>query len=596
MSKSVFHIGFPKAGSTSLQRQVFADLPGYAYKGLNACADDRVAELYDGLFKKDTLNYNESRIFALAKDVTAEGSCLFSHESGLGTVYSYPDIVIKAQRLHKAFQGNLRIILIVRKQTDILLSQYRDHPFDPHDIFNGKPVSFEKWYRKMDKLRYFRFTDAIYYDRIVQVYDDLFGRENVLVLPMELMNADPASYAQKMGAFLDVDPNVIKPKLGLPAENTGHSSGTNRLRRLRRSIPVSIEFSKILPRPIYQGITEVIKKGAPESVNVSESLKHEIRQRYAASNKKLEERMDMQLEPMGYSTNDGDDEVDTVESEFGKYTGYKNDRVLQQTRKFGAHTRPELSMVLSFLREGDTALDIGAHIGTFSVPTKKAIGASGKLFSFEANPQTAEFLKKNLQDNNADAVVLNKGVSRKAGHLYIPDRANKYKSSGSDFLVEATLGDTATMIEVDLVKVDDAISDKVDFVKIDVEGMEVDVLYSAEKTIDQNRPIIYSEYVEYYIRRAGANPKEFAHFFKSRNYDFFINGSDRNAANDNYLLVKVPGPDFIRGQVDFLMIPRDSARYPKKFTQWYHHAPLKYLWNRFRNILKDLNAKWEIKK
>lgn len=286
----------------------------------------------------------------------------------------------------------------------------------------------------------------------------------------------------------------------------------------------------------------------------------------------------------------------TIESPYGTYTGYENDRAIIQTQKFGAHTRPELSMVLNFIKENDNIIDVGAHIGTFAVPMATKSGKNGKLFAFEANPKTAGLLKKNIADNDIKAHIFNNGVSTKNGSLFIQERKNKYKSSGSDYLVDKLPQNTKNVIEVNLIKIDDVISDNIDFIKIDVEGMEIEVLQSACKTIDKCRPIIYSEYVEFYMKRAGTTPADFEGFFKNKNYHFFINAGNRNAANDEFKLVRVPGTQYIRGQIDFLLIPKESDRYPSEYTEWYKHNLPKFLYCRFRNLLKTIKAKILLKK
>jgi len=282
----------------------------------------------------------------------------------------------------------------------------------------------------------------------------------------------------------------------------------------------------------------------------------------------------------------------TVKSPFGIYTCHDGERIINQIQKYGAHTRPELSMVLSFIKPGDTVLDVGAHIGTFAIPIIKKIGPEGTLLAFEANSDTVELLKKNLSDNNPEAEIFNKGVSHKSGNLYLRDRTNKDSSSLSDYLVESSSQNNKNFVKVELVKVDDIISQPVNLIKIDVEGMELSVLQSAEKTIDNYRPLIYTEYVEYYIKRAGLDLKSFEEFFKKRNYHFFINAGTRNASNDEFTLVKVPGPKYTRGQVDFLMIPQDSNGYPTDYKNWMFCNPFKFLCNRARNILKILKAKF----
>lgn len=290
----------------------------------------------------------------------------------------------------------------------------------------------------------------------------------------------------------------------------------------------------------------------------------------------------------------------TVEALNGTFTCYDNDWIVKEIQACGSFCRPELSMISSFLKSGDTLVDVGAHIGTFCIPLKKQIGEEGRLFAFEANPQTFELLQKNFTDNNVKADAFNKGVSSKKGTLYLkgrnldarnqPGNAQNPLNSGADHLTDIKPQDSEFVTEVELVRIDDVIAGPVHFMKIDVEGMEISVLQSAEKTIDASRPIIYSEYFSYYLKRAGENPKTYEDFFKKRNYHFFTNASSRRASNDEFKLVRIPGPKYIRGQVDFLLIPADSDRYPKNFQDWKTSQPWKFLSNRIRNQLGSIKA------
>lgn len=289
----------------------------------------------------------------------------------------------------------------------------------------------------------------------------------------------------------------------------------------------------------------------------------------------------------------------TVDALNGKFTCYDNDHIMREIQSCGAFSRPELQMILGYIKAGDTVLDIGAHIGTFSVPLKKAIGPDGRLFAFEANPETFKLLMKNIADNNIDVQAINKGVSAQSGTLYLRAknlnaRAGKSEqdapiNSGADYLTAAP-DNSDSAIEIELVKIDDVVTGPVNFIKIDIEGMELSALRSAEKLIDQHRPIIYSEYLDYYIKRAGERPQDYEAFFKLKNYHFFINAKSRVASNDEFELVRIPGPKYIRGQVDFLLIPADSDRYPTQYKNWNTYRTHKFLWSRFRNLLSAIKA------
>lgn len=317
--RPVFHIGFGKAGSTTLQRQIFPHLKGMAYFGMHRFAEggdgmgdssvshstfERLKEFYSLLFKSDGLTFNLERArenLSWISDQAAEDVPLFSHEAGLATIFSHPDVVVKAERLFKLFGRDLRILIIAREQTAILASQYRDHPFDPRNVIVGRPVSFATWVSGMENLRYFRYTDLLYYDRLAEIFDRLFGPENVLVLPLELMGQDPQVFAALLGKFMGVDPREISSRLGQEPLNVGHSGGVNRLRRLRRHLPTEFRFSRLLPKPLYGALIRRLTRGGRDKVIITPEVAKHIRDRYADSNQRLASRTGLDLSALGFS-------------------------------------------------------------------------------------------------------------------------------------------------------------------------------------------------------------------------------------------------------------------------------------------------------
>ncbi|GEM_PF-2357037 len=306
--KAVFHVGFPKSGSTFLQWQCFCHLEEYAYMGIHAAKDNK--PLYDlldrfhtNIFKTDGLNFDYEQAckdLDTIRNLSNQKPSLFSYEYGIGVLFGYPDAITKARRLHEVFGDNIKIIIIVREQKSILVSHYRDHPFEPHDIHRGKPVSFEKWYNLTNNLRYFRATDLVHYTKLINEYDKLFGKENVLVLPMEYMSHNPQDYAQKMGVFLGVDPAVIESHIKKDPVNIGKSAGTNRIRKLRRKFPLPVEFSKILPPWLYKAVINIIQKGGSEKIEISHRLEQTLNKRYGPTNKLLQDRINLPLGDLGY--------------------------------------------------------------------------------------------------------------------------------------------------------------------------------------------------------------------------------------------------------------------------------------------------------
>lgn len=144
----------------------------------------------------------------------------------------------------------------------------------------------------------------------------------------------------------------------------------------------------------------------------------------------------------------------------------------------------------SNLKTGQTAFDIGAHIGLFSVVMARLVGARGHVFSFEPTPQTNEILKETVRLNGCEGIVevSEKAVARATGMATF--YATGAEASNANSLVQTERSRSG--LKVETVSIDDFAASRelsVNCIKIDVEGAELDVLLGAERTFLTDRPV-----------------------------------------------------------------------------------------------------------
>ena len=149
--------------------------------------------------------------------------------------------------------------------------------------------------------------------------------------------------------------------------------------------------------------------------------------------------------------------------------------------------RMALNLINKYLPDGAVILDIGANVGSHTVYWALERQAK-KIYSFEPLGQTFEVLSKNIELNNLQdfVTISNKGLSNE-----------KCKAKVRLFW-EQNVGGTSFMKsadgEHDFVPLDSIdIPEKIDLIKIDVEGHEIEVLEGARDTIYRNKPIIVIE-------------------------------------------------------------------------------------------------------
>ncbi len=142
------------------------------------------------------------------------------------------------------------------------------------------------------------------------------------------------------------------------------------------------------------------------------------------------------------------------------------------------------------LKQGDTVLDIGGHIGLFAVVTARLVGSEGKVYSFEPTPFTRNVLMEVIDLNDCSSIVeiREEAVSSKSGTTVFFDTGDEISNANSLVKTERSKNE----IPITLTSVDEFVKEKgiaVDCLKIDVEGAELDVLVGARATFLEQRPV-----------------------------------------------------------------------------------------------------------
>jgi len=152
--------------------------------------------------------------------------------------------------------------------------------------------------------------------------------------------------------------------------------------------------------------------------------------------------------------------------------------------------------LVDYLRPGMTFFDVGANIGFFSLLAARIVGPFGRVVSFEADPEIAERLAKNLARNDFHhATVVQKAVWSEPKKIFFvrvdagvsPDRGLGHVATSSY--------DSGNTISVDAVSLDSfrAPGKPPDFIKCDVEGAEAAVFEGANELLREKHPILLVE-------------------------------------------------------------------------------------------------------
>jgi len=211
----------------------------------------------------------------------------------------------------------------------------------------------------------------------------------------------------------------------------------------------------------------------------------------------------------------------------------------------------------SFITPGDSAIDIGAHVGDSTIPIGLACGPEGAVFAFEPNPIVFQTLSKNSILNKSlmniialpfaatqDDCALDFGFSDpwlanggdkssfgwRGGHAFrVPvSGVNPYKLLNQNFSKELQ---------------------NLKYLKIDVEGLDFYVLLQLESLINQYRPFIKFEIAKF---TSAENRKNLWNFFSDKKYTFRLVG------NDGVLFGQEVGEEgfYLKESCDIFCIPK----------------------------------------
>ena len=157
---------------------------------------------------------------------------------------------------------------------------------------------------------------------------------------------------------------------------------------------------------------------------------------------------------------------------------------------YGEYSEGEVDLFRQILRPGDLALDVGANIGVHTIPMARFVGERGSVLAIEPQRPAYQALCGNVALNGLLNVWChNVAVGEAPGTLVVPllDPRKPNNFGG------LALGGEWNGEPVSVIRLDDTPTPACRLIKIDVEGMELQVLRGAANLIERARPILYVE-------------------------------------------------------------------------------------------------------
>jgi hypothetical protein len=183
---SLIHIGFHKTASTYLQLKYFKNIDN-----LQRINDDFKEKDLDKWFFENFININpyefdrDEFLSEFENELTSiyslnhESNLLISDENLSGNIYLGVDSKELMNRLYETF-GKVKILIIIRNQIDFILSAYSNY------ILHGGIKTLKHWITSIETHNGL-ILEKIKYSYLVENYQELFGKENIEVIPYELL-------------------------------------------------------------------------------------------------------------------------------------------------------------------------------------------------------------------------------------------------------------------------------------------------------------------------------------------------------------------------------------------------------------------------
>ena len=156
---------------------------------------------------------------------------------------------------------------------------------------------------------------------------------------------------------------------------------------------------------------------------------------------------------------------------------------------YGEYSESEASMFGHFLKPGMTAVEVGANIGAHTLALAELVGPRGRVLAFEPQRVVFQMLCANLAVNGIEHVDAHwAAVGKASGEITVPRLPATIRNNFGGIAIGGERGDAVRLVTLDSLELPAC-----DFLKVDVEGMEHDVILGARDTIRRTRPTISLE-------------------------------------------------------------------------------------------------------
>jgi FkbM family methyltransferase len=232
-------------------------------------------------------------------------------------------------------------------------------------------------------------------------------------------------------------------------------------------------------------------------------------------------------------------------------------------RSLGGESERMLTQIVEKeIKKGDIVLDIGAHIGYYTLIFAKLVGTEGRVYAFEPDPDNFTILNRNIEINGYSNIVTEQtAVSNQTGRTLLHLSPN----NPGDHRIYSSFDDR-DYIQVDCKKLDDYFEGKqinVNFIKMDIQGSEALAAEGMRMLLERSKQLkVIIEFWPDGLKRAGTSPEVFLESLNRSGFKFIYDIDGYNnairPATIQSLITKYNDNDSRRSFTDLLLLKDNS--------------------------------------
>jgi FkbM family methyltransferase len=195
----------------------------------------------------------------------------------------------------------------------------------------------------------------------------------------------------------------------------------------------------------------------------------------------------------------------------------------------GRFEQETTAVFLNLIAGGDVVVDVGAHVGYYTLLAARKVGPEGRVFAFEPHPDNFDLLVKNINSNfYRNVIPVQKAVSNKTGKaelfLQAPSTHSLFRKNQNSN--ESVLVETTTLDEY-FQTVEKRLRSRLKLIKMDIEGAEPQAMQGMQQILNEIGEVaIICEFEPENLKASGCDPSEFKSYLTEQG--FKLQSIDKN--------------------------------------------------------------------